>query len=99
MKLSQGKSAGKQCIAQIYDMTEVTPETITYIAVLVSPHLSRFMMSMFLIDVSKCRFVLNSKESWSSEDSTFDSSSFFQNIMKLFNDEDWANETLTWWNK
>ena len=99
MKLTQGKSPGKRCIVQIYDMKEVTPETIAYIAVLVSCLLSHFMASIFLIDVSKCRFVLNAKESWSSEDGNFDSSTFYHNIVKLFKDEDWANETLTWWNK
>jgi len=56
-------------------------------------------MSIFLIDVSKCCFVLNAKESWYSEDGPFDSSVFFQNIINLFDDKDWAKETLTWWNE
>ena len=80
-------------------MKEVTPETIAYIAVLVSCLLSCFMVSIFLIDVSKCCFVLNAKESWSSEDGNFDSSTFYHNIVKLFKDKDWANKTLTWWNE
>ena len=36
MKEGKGKSAGKKCVADIYSMTEVTPVTVTYIAVLVS---------------------------------------------------------------
>lgn len=38
MKEEKGKIAGKECIADIYGMTEVTPVTIAYVAVLVSHH-------------------------------------------------------------
>ena len=56
---------------------------------------------MILIDVStfKCRHVLNAKESWSTHDGTFHSEIFFQNILDLFDDENWAKETLSWWAK
>ena len=36
MKKERGKTPGKECIADIYSMTEVTPETIAYVTVLVS---------------------------------------------------------------
>jgi hypothetical protein len=36
MKETKGKTLGKKCLADIYGMVRVTPETITYIAVLVS---------------------------------------------------------------
>jgi len=38
MKEERGKTPGKECIADIYSMTEVTPVTIAYVAVLVSHH-------------------------------------------------------------
>ena len=38
MKVTKGKTPGKKCIADIYNMTEVMPRTIAYIAVLVSRH-------------------------------------------------------------
>jgi len=38
MKATPGKAPGKKCVAELYDMTEVTPETIAYTAVLVSCH-------------------------------------------------------------
>jgi len=37
--------------------------------------------------------------SWAVEDGTFNASIFFENIMDLFNDEDWAKETLAWWTR
>jgi hypothetical protein len=36
MKATPGKAPGKKCVAELYDMTDVTPETIAYAAVLVS---------------------------------------------------------------
>ena len=47
----------------------------------------------------KCRYVLNVKESWSIEDGNFHADIFFHNIMALFDDEEWAEDTLEWWNK
>ena len=38
MKEEKGKSPGKKCIADIYGITEVTPATIVYVAVVVSYH-------------------------------------------------------------
>jgi hypothetical protein len=51
MKATKGKSPGKRCVADIYKMTEVTPTTIAYIAVIVS---CRFVFNacIFLIDTS-----------------------------------------------
>ncbi|KAI0282712.1 hypothetical protein BC826DRAFT_864669, partial [Russula brevipes] len=46
-----------------------------------------------------CRHVLNAKESWSNQDGGFHADIFYENIVELFEDDDWAKETLTWWNK
>lgn len=51
MKASKGKTPGKKCIADIYNMSEVTPTTIAYIAVLVRRHFA-FSACIFLIDIS-----------------------------------------------
>lgn len=47
----------------------------------------------------KCRHVLNSKESWASQDGAFNAEEFNQNIMGLFIKKEWAEETLVWWNE
>ena len=36
MKTTPGKAPGKKCLADLYDMTEVTPATIAYMVVLVN---------------------------------------------------------------
>jgi len=98
MKATDGKSPGKMCIADILDITEVTPETIAYAAALVSRHFV-LLFPRFSLMVFQSRFVLNSKVSWCSQDGKFHSGIFFKNIVNLFEDEDWAKETLEWWNK
>jgi hypothetical protein len=80
MKAVMGKSPGKKCVGDIYEMNAATPETIAYAACM-------------------CRYILNTKGSWSSEDGNFNSPIFFQNILDLFEDEDWAKKTLAWWTK
>jgi hypothetical protein len=37
--------------------------------------------------------------SWGMQDRSFNTKGFFQNIMGLFDDEDWAKETLAWWTR
>jgi len=98
MKATDGKSPGKMCIADILDMTDVKPETIAYIAVLVSHHFI-CLFPCFSSMIFQCCFVLNSKVSWCTQDGSFHSGIFFKNIVNLFDDEDWAKETLEWWNK
>ena len=44
MKATDGKAPGQRCIAEIFHMTEVKPETIAYVAVLVS----RLFVLLFL---------------------------------------------------
>jgi len=46
----------------------------------------------------EARFVLNSRESWSTEDGDFHSEKFFNNIVSLFDGRRWSRETLAWWN-
>ncbi|KAI0278902.1 hypothetical protein BC826DRAFT_926532, partial [Russula brevipes] len=46
-----------------------------------------------------CRHVLNSKESWAVQDGSFQADVFYHNIVDLFEDKDWADETMAWWNK
>ncbi|KAI0282050.1 hypothetical protein BC826DRAFT_1110980 [Russula brevipes] len=46
-----------------------------------------------------CRHVLNSKESWAVQDGSFQANVFYHNIVDLFEDKDWADETMAWWNK
>jgi hypothetical protein len=41
--------------------------------------------------------MLNGKESWSVQDGTFHMDVFFKNIMDLFDDKEWVEETLDWW--
>jgi hypothetical protein len=36
LKATAGKAPGKKCLADIYNVSQVTPETIAYVAVLVS---------------------------------------------------------------
>ncbi|KAI0290116.1 hypothetical protein BC826DRAFT_877770, partial [Russula brevipes] len=45
-----------------------------------------------------CRHVLNEKETWTNIDGKFHAQIFYQNVVDLFNDQEWANETLLWWN-
>ncbi|KAI0288891.1 hypothetical protein BC826DRAFT_915268, partial [Russula brevipes] len=46
-----------------------------------------------------CRHILNSNESWATEDSGFRADIFYANIVDLFDDKEWAQDTLDWWNK
>ncbi|KAI0282242.1 hypothetical protein BC826DRAFT_922014, partial [Russula brevipes] len=74
------KKLGKKSIAELYDINEVTPESIGYVATL-------------------CRHVLNGKESWSTQDGGFHTDIFYTNIVDLFDDDKWKQETLSWWNE
>lgn len=38
MKMAKGKSPGKKCVGDIYEMKVATPETIAYAACMVSRH-------------------------------------------------------------
>ncbi|KAH9957973.1 hypothetical protein BC827DRAFT_1222779 [Russula dissimulans] len=44
-----------------------------------------------------CRHVLNAKESWAIQDGGFHADTFYDNIIELFDDNCWAQETLKWW--
>jgi len=46
-----------------------------------------------------CRHILNSKASWATEDGGFRADVFYANIVDLFDDKEWAQDTLDWWNK
>ncbi|GBE86158.1 hypothetical protein SCP_0900350 [Sparassis crispa] len=78
----EGRSSrpGHPPLAKKYDMTQVSPRSIAYVAVLV-------------------RFLLNSQQSWSNIDLNFDLEQFFFEILRLFQDEEWGQATLEWWNK
>jgi hypothetical protein len=56
-------------------------------------------MRLYADSSSKCRHVLNARESWTTQDGNFFADVFYQNIVDLFSDEQWAEETLSWWNK
>ncbi|GBE82985.1 hypothetical protein SCP_0500280 [Sparassis crispa] len=45
------------------------------------------------------RFLLNSQHSWSNIDVNFNLEEFFFEILRLFQDEEWGEATLDWWNK
>jgi len=47
----------------------------------------------------ECRHVLNAKELWSIQDRSFHTDAFFWNTLDLFDDQEWADETVGWWNK
>ncbi|TFK94496.1 hypothetical protein K466DRAFT_476237, partial [Polyporus arcularius HHB13444] len=44
------------------------------------------------------RNVLSSCPSWEENDGEFSGPAFFKRLVALFDDEIWANETLSWWN-
>ncbi|KAK0493704.1 hypothetical protein EDD18DRAFT_1078098 [Armillaria luteobubalina] len=47
-------------------------------------------------------YALSSKDGWSEQDGAFDLPLFYQSIVDLFEshpEDEWALETLTWWNK
>jgi len=46
-----------------------------------------------------CRHIINTNESWTNMDGVFHAQRFYHNIVKLFNDKKWADETLSWWNE
>jgi hypothetical protein len=50
-------------------------------------------------DPFKARHILNTKESWSVQDGAFNAKSFYENIVALFKDRQWADDTLKWWNE
>jgi hypothetical protein len=99
MKTTPGKAPGKKSLADLYDITEVTPATIAYAAVLVSHNI--VLVRAYDPDrCFKCRHVLNAKESWCTHDGPFKSELFFKEIMRLFKgDNTWTTETLNWWNE
>ncbi|KAI0278982.1 hypothetical protein BC826DRAFT_976082 [Russula brevipes] len=37
--------------------------------------------------------------SWAVQDGSFQADVFYHNIVDLFEDKDWADETMAWWNK
>jgi hypothetical protein len=83
MKTTLGKLAGKKGIAEIYNMTWVSPCNIAYVAVLVC-----FLFCWWVVlTPSSCKacFVLNGQEEWSAEDGKFNSINFFKFIVDLFN--------------
>jgi hypothetical protein len=77
-------------------MTKVLPEYIAYVAVLVRAPQILFSSPHSHI---KCRHVLNVRESWATQDANFYADAFYQMILDLFVDEQWAEETLLWWNR
>jgi hypothetical protein len=79
-------------------MREVLPESIAYVAVLVSLLYNLFDLLCLSSAYLKCRHVLNAKELWSTQDGSFHADTFFRNILDLFDDQEWAEETLKWWN-
>ncbi|KZT69749.1 hypothetical protein DAEQUDRAFT_252609 [Daedalea quercina L-15889] len=45
------------------------------------------------------RFLLNSIHDWSANDGVFIGTAFWANLMALFDDKKWRDDTLTWWNE
>jgi hypothetical protein len=55
LKATPGKEPGKKCLAELYNMTKVTPQHVSYVAVIVS--VLRFQVSLliiFVFPVSPC---------------------------------------------
>ncbi|KAI0674392.1 hypothetical protein C8Q78DRAFT_1076034 [Trametes maxima] len=78
------KSQGRGCIAQMYKLDAVHPENIAY-------------------TVTLTRSLLSASTCWEDEDGAFEAETFYSNVVRLFKDdpnvdEDWAAETLSWWN-
>jgi hypothetical protein len=44
-------------------------------------------------------FALSAKQEWHKKDGDFDYEEFFWTIYGLFDDEEWAEEIITLWNK
>ena len=87
---------GKKCLADLYNMIEVRPQNIAYTATLVC-------LILFPSPLShagwEARFVLSGRDTWSIEDGNFHAGKFFDSIISLFDDNAWAEATLTWWNE
>ncbi|KAH9911510.1 uncharacterized protein B0H18DRAFT_1102640 [Fomitopsis serialis] len=44
------------------------------------------------------RFLLSSVLEWHADDGPFSGMGFFKNALSLFEDDEWRNDTLAWWN-
>lgn len=88
-------SAGKKSIARAFAITEAVPETICYAAVLVCHHQTCVAM---LISPRQTRFGMDTQSEWCEQDGEFVYESFFNNLMAMFEDEEWAKGTLEWYN-
>ena len=88
-------NAGKKSIAKTYAISRAVPETICSFATLVTlcilPHLRLSL-------AEQTRFALDSQVEWCEQDQEFVYEVFNNNLMLLFEDEEWAAETIEWYN-
>lgn len=89
-------TAGKKSIAKAYDFNKVLPQTICYVAVLVPTFPP--VQSPLLIFLRQARFSLDALAEWNDQDGEFVYEAFFDNLMEMFEDEEWAKGVLDWYN-
>ena len=51
-----------------------------------------------LISPCQTRFGMDTQSEWCEQDGEFVYESFFNNLMAMFEDEEWAKGTLEWYN-
>jgi len=85
-------------------MVKVTPATIAYAAVQVCLYF--FHRTIVVTNQEQARFALSTVEVWGPEDTHFDLEHFHSAIIELFDpdptdlvDNEWADETLAWWDR
>ena len=86
--------------SRLHNLTEVTPWSIAYVCVVVRfPFF--FISSQTLTFNFQTRIMLHGK-GWTIDDGAFEYVTFYQNIVRMFEsdpDDEWARETLEWWNE
>ena len=88
-------NAGKKSIAKTYAISRAVPESICSFAALVTlgP-----LLHLHISLLEQSRFGLDSQVEWCEQDQEFVYEAFYRNLMQLFEDEEWAAETIEWYN-
>ena len=88
-------NAGKKSIAKTYAISRAVPESVCSFAALVT--LGPLLHSHISL-LEQSRFGLDSQVEWCEQDQEFVYEAFYRNLMQLFKDEEWAAETIEWYN-
>jgi len=96
-----GAKKGRASKSRLHNLTEVTPRTIAYTCVIVSLKCFINLQILALTFNLETRITLRGK-GWTVDDGAFEYGVFYQNIVRMFEsdpDDEWAKETLDWWNE